>query len=135
MTESRRAQVERGVGLAMAVLAALVAVTCGSRGALEHGPLAPLAPPPASLPSAARSPQVALPEADGAAASGAEPAPAPSAIVDPERLALRQFFADLEALEQRRRATSVRIHRQKRRETKWRGISKPNRLFSNSLIG
>jgi len=42
MSERRRAQLERGLGLGLSALAALIAITCGSRGTLEHGPIAPL---------------------------------------------------------------------------------------------
>jgi lysophospholipase L1-like esterase len=108
MSEAVRAQVERGLGLGLAVLAALVAITCGSRGTLEHGPIAPLSPSPASLPSAiGAAPLVASPLEGGA---GSAPVSVPiTSASDPERLELRRFFADLAALEQRQRASSVRI--------------------------
>ncbi|HYQ00198.1 MAG TPA: GDSL-type esterase/lipase family protein [Polyangiaceae bacterium] len=40
--EPVRAQLERALGVALSATAALIAITCGSRGTLEHGPIAPL---------------------------------------------------------------------------------------------
>ena len=42
MSEKVRAQLERALSVGLSAVAALIAVTCGSRGALEHGPIAPL---------------------------------------------------------------------------------------------
>lgn len=111
MSESPRAALERGASLALACLAAFVAVTCGSRGALEHGPIAPLSPNAA--PSAALAPSGAtsassVPVAMDAGAGVASPPPTPRAS-DPTRLELSHFFADLAALEQGQRKESVRI--------------------------
>jgi lysophospholipase L1-like esterase len=116
MTESRSAALERALSLALASAAALVAVTCGSRGALEHGPIAPLSPPSSSLAGSsglagaasrvpAQSPERAVPSLEpstGAALRPTQPA-------DPSRLALPHFYADLAALEQKQRTNPVRI--------------------------
>jgi len=42
MSERTRTQLERGLGVGLSAVAALIAVTCASRGRLEHGPIAPL---------------------------------------------------------------------------------------------
>lgn len=42
MSEPVRAQLERALGVGLSAIAALIALTCGSRGTLEHGPIAPL---------------------------------------------------------------------------------------------
>jgi lysophospholipase L1-like esterase len=115
MTEARKAELERALGLGLAVVAALVAVTCGSRGTLEHGPIAPLsalsalagASGLAGAPalSSAQSPDLAPPSANPSAGSP----PAASPTTDPTRLELRHFYGDLAALEQKQRAKPVHI--------------------------
>ena len=42
MNERTRASGERALGIGLSAVAALIAITCGSRGQLEHGPIAPL---------------------------------------------------------------------------------------------
>jgi hypothetical protein len=111
--ESRRLQLERGIWLGLAGVAALIGVTCASRGQLESTARTPA--------SAAPSASVASPGAAPAAASGAQaasaapeqalaalPSPSPPAT-DPTRLELRHFYGDLASLEQRKRKTPVRI--------------------------
>lgn len=116
MTKSRAAELERALSLALAIVAALVAVTCGSRGVLEHGPIEPLSPLSSSLAGAsgqagaagrlaAQSPEPAAPSAAPFAAA----TPQSSGPVDPSRLALPHFYADLAALEQKQHSKSVRI--------------------------
>ncbi|HEY1537091.1 MAG TPA: hypothetical protein VGF76_23890, partial [Polyangiaceae bacterium] len=110
--ESRRLQLERGIWLGLAGVAALIGVTCASRGQLENAAKTPV--------SAAPSASAASPGAAPAAASSAEaasaapqavlagPSPSPPAT-DPTRLELRHFYGDLASLEQRKRKTPVRI--------------------------
>ncbi len=43
MSERLQAQIERALGVGLSAIAALIAVTCGSRGTLEHEPSVPLA--------------------------------------------------------------------------------------------
>jgi lysophospholipase L1-like esterase len=119
MIESRNAELERALSLGLAVVAALVAVTCGSRGTLEHGPIAPLSPLSPSVlagagasgqagavsPASSQSPDPASPSAEPSAGLPLAPLPA----VDPSRLALPHFYADLAALEQKQRSKPVRI--------------------------
>ncbi|MES1173355.1 MAG: GDSL-type esterase/lipase family protein [Myxococcales bacterium] len=117
MTDERKAELERALSLGLAVVAALVAVTCGSRGTLEHGPIAPLSPPPSAAnagasglagvprPASSRSPEPAALSAEPSANSPGAAAPK----ADPTRLALPRFYADLAALEQKQRSKPVRI--------------------------
>jgi len=104
MTES--GQVERALGVALSAIAALIALTCGSRGTLEHGPITPLV---VSVAGAAGSVQ------DSSARAGtggtelhvdAPPSPAPSAA-GPSGMS--RFFSDLAGLEAGTRREPVRI--------------------------
>jgi lysophospholipase L1-like esterase len=121
--EPIRPELERAIGLGLATLAALVAITCGSRGRLDSGPR-----PPALLASEAptnRPPALeAVPPASSAApdlATASSAGPSSSALGasqslaevarDPTRLDLPNFFSDLAGLERRTRKTSVRILR------------------------
>ena len=116
MTESRKAELERALSLGLAALAALVAVTCGSRGTLEHGPIAPLSPPSVlgagasgvageAKPSSSQSPELRSPTLDPNASSPHQA----WLTADPTRLELPHFYADLAALEQKQRTKPVRI--------------------------
>ena len=114
MTEPSRSQLERGLALGMATVAALVAITCGSRGSLEHGPQTlplPHAAVPPSAPRAAVALSSGQPERTLPTTTDATSEPPPSAAKpnDPTRLELRHWFADLAALEQHQRKQSVRI--------------------------
>jgi lysophospholipase L1-like esterase len=123
---SRRARIrpelERAIGLGLAMLAAFVAITCGSRGQLDGAQHA-------ASPATISTTQTALPSAPGAAPvngtalaqpqSSANPPAAlpdlPSAQAadlvanDPSRLELPHFFANLSGLEKHTRKTPVRI--------------------------
>jgi lysophospholipase L1-like esterase len=112
--ESRHAQLERGIWLGLSVLAALVGVTCASRGQLDRGPSslvstlpAPSRPPPAS----AGVPGSAAPSGSAAALpESAVPAPSAAPVVhDPTRLELSHFYAELAGLERRTRTAPVRV--------------------------
>ncbi|MEO6598584.1 MAG: GDSL-type esterase/lipase family protein [Polyangiaceae bacterium] len=115
MTDTHKSKLERALGLGLAVVAALVAVTCGSRGKLELGPTTPLSLPAApagasglaGAPSLAssQSSELALPSPSLSAGSPSRPSP----TIDPARLELRHFYADLGALEQKRRTQPLRI--------------------------
>ena len=112
MTESHRTGLERGLSLGLALLTALVAVTCGSRASLEHGPLAPLSPPSVAASgfglAGAASLMSARSSEPAAAASGDSPLLTTKAS-DPTSLELRHFYADLAALEQKQRTQPVRV--------------------------
>ncbi len=117
MNESRRTQVERALGLGLSAAAALVAVTCGSRGTLEHGPIAPLvvsAGTAAGLTAGtglaesagagtAPGPVGGGPDAHAGSGTGAGPLDLTSTP------GLGRFFRDLEELERGRRRAAVRI--------------------------
>jgi len=105
-------QLERGLSLGLSLLAALVALTCGSRGQLIAA-APPIAPAPPALSASARSvappaPLSASAPADSGMTSDAGVSAAPRES-DPTRLELPHFFADLSGLEQRTRKTPVRI--------------------------
>ena len=114
MSEPVRTQLERGVGLGLALVAALVAITCGSGRALEHGPIAPLV-----VQSAGGAAGASAGAAGAAASSGTTPGTGGGgggALVatrarnrDPERLDLPRFYGDLAALEGHTRQDSVRL--------------------------
>ena len=112
MIETQSTSFERGLSLGLALVAALVAVTCGSHGSLEHGPIAPLSPPsvPVSglgLAGAASLTPAQSPEPAAPVSSNRTPA-APAAS-DPTSLELGHFYADLAALEQKQRSKPVRV--------------------------
>ena len=110
--ESRRLQLERGIWLGLAGVAALIGVTCASRGQLENAAKTPVSAAPSA---SAASPGVAPAAASSAEAASAAPqavlaGPSPSPpATDPTRLELRHFYGDLASLEQRKRKTPVRI--------------------------
>ena len=108
MTEPSRAHLERGLGVGLALVAALVAVTCGSRGSLEHGPIAPLSPQRVSVGAGLGSGGSAGSVADLSSVGGAQVS-ARARNSDPELLDLPKFNGDLAALEHKQRQDSVRI--------------------------
>jgi lysophospholipase L1-like esterase len=112
--ESRRLQLERGIWLGLAGVAALIGVTCASRGQLESASKTPVPAAPAlstsalvlsATPGAASAPEAASAAPEPVAAG---PSPSPPAT-DPTRLELRHFYGDLASLEQRKRKTPVRL--------------------------
>jgi lysophospholipase L1-like esterase len=106
----RRAQIERGIALGLSGVAALIGVTCASRGQLEHGSTAPVLPVPSAssfiaaaasaLPAESASASPAAPDADVTAAAKAS---------DPTLLDLPRFYTDLAGLERRTRKVPTRI--------------------------
>jgi lysophospholipase L1-like esterase len=110
--EPRRLQLERGIWLGLAGVAALIGVTCASRGQLEGVSKTAVSTAPApsasalSAAPAAASGSEAVPAAPEAVAAGPSPSPPTS---DPTRLELTRFYRDLASLEQRKRKTPVRI--------------------------
>jgi len=100
-----RAQTERALGIGLAAVAALIAVTCASRGTLEHGPIAPV------VVGAAGS------EGGGSGAAGLEGVATGSggreadsgAGAQTHSVALSRFFRDLAGLEAGTRREAVRI--------------------------
>lgn len=108
MSEPARAKLERAASLGLACVAALVAVTCASRGTLEHGPITPLSA--SSAPPAVPSAGLPAPSASAAGSAFAVASVvAPAPVTDPTRLELHRFFADLAALENGQRKDNVRI--------------------------
>jgi lysophospholipase L1-like esterase len=113
--EARRLQLERGIWLGLAGVAALVGVTCASRGQLESA--SKTAAPTATAASASGAARSAAPpatasgsEAASAAAEAVAAGPSPTPpTTDPTRLELTRFYGDLASLEQRKRKTPVRI--------------------------
>ena len=96
----------------MAALAAMVAITCGSQGTLEHGPIAPLSPSHAGAGAAGGSSagtELGLPDLSASAGAPAEVVRPLAAGGDPTRLELSHFFTDLAALEGHQRKESVRV--------------------------
>jgi lysophospholipase L1-like esterase len=108
--ESRRLQLERGIWLGLAGVAALIGVTCASRGQLGSASKAPVsaasAPSPLPAPVASAAPLASGSQSAEAAEAGAGPSPQ---ATDPTKLELTRFYGDLASLEQRKRKTSVRI--------------------------
>jgi lysophospholipase L1-like esterase len=111
--EWRRLQLERGIWLGLAGVAALIGVTCASRGQLESPTKTPVSAAlsasvasPGAAPAAAGGARAASPATEEAVAAG--PSPSPPAA-DPTRLELGHFYGDLASLEQRKRKTPVRI--------------------------
>lgn len=110
MNEPLRAQLERALAVALAAGAALIALTCGSRATLEHGPIAPLVPSAAG--AGGGNPETA--------SAGVAPAPASSApmreVADTGAVVaagagkpMARFFRDLAGLEAGTRTEMVRI--------------------------
>jgi lysophospholipase L1-like esterase len=112
--EARRQQLERGIWLGLAFVAALIGVTCASRGQLDSASKSPISTPSAAPPSPAASastaPRVASsanpPEPAQAAATAASPS---QPAADPTRLELPHFYGDLAGLEQHKRKVPVRV--------------------------
>ncbi len=104
MSEGVRAQVERGLGLGLSALAALIALTCGSRGTLEHGPIAPLGVSAAGVGSGMGGGS----GVGGARAAGGGDADAGSGTFTGNR-EMGRFFGDLTGLEAGTRRGMVRI--------------------------
>jgi lysophospholipase L1-like esterase len=125
MSERIQAQVERGLGVALSAVAALIAVTCASRGTLEHGPIAPLVLSAAGGGGAAGSAGVQAAAGTGTVTgTGRSDADAGTARADagpstgrveaaasasPGTVGMRRFFRDLAGLEAGTRRESVRI--------------------------
>jgi len=111
--EPLRPDVERGLSLGLAALAAAVAITCGSQAQIDRGATrlvsapsasgAPMKPAPAPLGAPSSSAGVA-----GAAHDPSLPASAGAAI-DPTRLDLLHFYAELAGLAAHTRKTPVRV--------------------------
>ncbi|MEO7036364.1 MAG: GDSL-type esterase/lipase family protein [Polyangiaceae bacterium] len=107
-------QIERGIALGLAGLAALVGITCASRAQLDSPakqPVSAASAPPAQAAIPARpisSARAALPPAAPPVPSG-DLAAARAAGRDPTQLELPHFYAELAGLEQRKRKTAVRI--------------------------
>jgi len=101
-----RAQTERALGIGLAAVAALIAVTCASRGTLEHGPIAPVI-----VGAAGSEGGGAGPAGSGglAVASGGQGADAAGTGAQPRAVAMSRFFRDLAGLEAGTRRESVRI--------------------------
>lgn len=106
MTEPMRLRLERALGLGLAALAALIAVTCASSGRLERTASAPAS---VGISAASAAPRAVLPPA----AKGAAAVPAAASLTppasQPAQRELARFFADLAALEGQRRKQSVRL--------------------------
>ena len=101
-------QVERGIALGLAGLAAIVGITCASRAQLDapaNGPVSAAANVPAPAPVL---PAAAPPVASVAPVTPSA-SPAAPAAADPTQLEFPHFYADLAGLEQRKRKTPVRI--------------------------
>jgi len=111
--ESTRAQLERGLGVGLAAVAALIAVTCASRGTLEHGPIAPLVPSAAGASGADLGAGGGSGKALGSSEGGASPPvsepPASGPFVAPGARGLSGFYAGLAGLEARTRMHSVHL--------------------------
>ena len=115
-SEARRAQLERGIWLGLAFVAALIGVTCASRGQLENAQKTPVSIASAASPSravaaraeatAASAPKAEESAPDAAPAVGVAPSPEGS---DPTKLDLHGFYADLAGLEQHKRKLPVRV--------------------------
>jgi len=116
MSDSVRAQIERGLSVGLAAVAALIAVTCASRGTLEHGPIAPLVVSAAGAfggPGAAGSgAKLASDAATGAGRPDTDAGPPTSSPLEPSQRdgALRKFFGHLADLEAGQRREPVRIY-------------------------
>jgi len=111
MSERLRPQVERAVGVGLSAVAALIAITCGSRGTLEHGPIAPL------LLNAVGASAGAMGWAAGGAGGARVAGTATSTSTGTgtgtgtgtERRVMGRFFRDLAGLEAGTRREMVRI--------------------------
>lgn len=109
---SRRVQLERGIWLGLAGVAALIGVTCASRGQLESSSRAPVfsATPAASVSAPPLGAAATVASSATENAPQAAPEAGPSAPgTDPTRLELTHFYGDLANLEQRKRKAPVRI--------------------------
>ncbi|HEX2673294.1 MAG TPA: hypothetical protein VHM25_20575, partial [Polyangiaceae bacterium] len=115
MSEPARAQLERALGVALSVIAALIALTCGSRGTLEHGPIAPLVVSPAGTGGAAGA---TVANGGFAARADAEAGSSTSAGTFTfagekggagDKSGMPRFFRDLAGLEAGTRREMVRI--------------------------
>ena len=114
MSEPIRAQLERGLGLGLAAVAAMVGITCGSRGALEHGPIAPLSTVSAGgglggRAGAGTGPGTGTGTGTGTVAGGGAGVVARARSGDPRLLDLPKFYADLGELERKGRREAVRV--------------------------
>ena len=103
MSERLRPQVERALGVGLSALAALIAITCGSRGTLEHGPIAPL------LLGAAGSSAGAVGVGAGGVAGSSLDARDTGTGTGTEKRVMGRFFRDLAGLEAGTRREMVRI--------------------------
>ncbi len=104
------ADLERGIALALAGVAALIGVTCASRGGLEPRTSTPVAS--ATFPRAdARAPMPAAEPSTPLLALGSAELKPPRgpAVNDPTQLALSHFYANLTGLGPRTRDSPVRI--------------------------
>ena len=110
MSETPRARIERGLGVALSALAALIALTCGSRGTLEHGPIAPLVPSVAGAAGAAGS----IGGASGVGVRDAGIGTVSGTVTGTDAGAdaggLIRFYRDLAELEAGKRRDAVRIY-------------------------
>lgn len=104
MNEPLRPQVERALGVGLSALAACVAITCGSRATLEHGPLAPLVPSLAAGAAAGTAGVGGGSSAEGGARVVVSPPPSTQ-----KQTPLARFYRDLADLEAGTRREMVRI--------------------------
>jgi len=112
MSEKMRAQVERGLGVALSAVAALIAVTCASRGTLEHGPIAPLLVSAAGGGAGGGDAHSGAGTGTGASASAAGRAGADASTstgTGARATGMGRFFRDLAGLEAGTRREAVRI--------------------------
>lgn len=106
MIESPRAELERALGLGLATVAALIAITCGSPGGIARSPLVPRG----AVPSAPSPAATSAPTPPSASAVPTKPGVRSSLVThEPNGLALPRFYAALAALEQRERTLPVRV--------------------------
>jgi len=108
MSENVRAQLERALGVGLSAVAALIAVTCASGGALEHGPIEPLV--------LSRGAGGVATDAGAAAGSGGDRNRAAGSgtttdafTMPRERSGLDRFYSDLAGLEAGTRREMLRI--------------------------
>jgi len=108
MSESVRAQLERGLSVGLSAVAALIAVTCASQGTLSHGPIAPLVPSSAGAGGGTNAGSGG--SAGSGAGAGGRDADARAAAKAPSANAgMSRFFRDLYGLSIGTRREWVRI--------------------------
>ncbi|HEY3252977.1 MAG TPA: GDSL-type esterase/lipase family protein [Polyangiaceae bacterium] len=109
MSERVRAQLERALGVGLAAIAALIAVTCGSRGSLQRGPSAPVLVHAGGA-SAGTAGGAGMGSGLGLGGGGADAGSGTGTGAGAGTGVMGRFFRDLAGLEGGARREAVRIY-------------------------